>query len=244
MHKLTLVISLFLVFNFSSAQTTIVRKYEGTINGKYPIKLEINTDDNCIFGSVIYTKKNKTFQIIGHKDENGALSLSELLPDGKLTGSYILHESTNGLKGTWLVKTGDDWVVNLKKTDEKKLPTAIPKNVTGTYSYFAEGELGFSGTLQVLQKKGNKISVAFDCQKGGSLANTAVINETELVLKGNVAIYTNKSMGDCRIKITFDAKGANVQYLTTNSYNCGFGNGVSVVGHFVKNDNKVPVFTE
>jgi hypothetical protein len=244
MYKLKLIVIAIFLTHFTHAQNVIQRIYEGTINGKYPIKLEISMDANSVFGSVTYTKKSKTFQIVGHQNEDGSISLSELLPDGQVTGNYYLKESANGLTGSWLVKTGNDLVVNVKKITEKSLPKSIPKNVTGTYSYFSEGDMGASGTLQVQQSNSNKITIAFDCQGGGTAANMAVISKTQIVLKGNEAIYTNKSMGDCRIKITFNEKGVNVQYLTLTSYNCDFGNRASVVGHYAKSDSKVPQFID
>jgi hypothetical protein len=189
-------------------------------------------------------RKIKHFSLLVIRTKTALIALSELLPNGQLTGTYYLKESATGLTGNWLVKTGKDLAVTAKKLTEKSIPKAIPKNVTGTYSYFSEGEMGASGTLQVQQSNTNKITIAFDCQGGGTAANMAIISKTQIVLKGNEAIYTNKSMGDCRIKITFNEKGANVQYLTQTSYNCDFGNRASVVGHYVKNDSKVPQFIE
>ncbi len=244
MYKLKLLILSIFITHFINAQNTIQRTYEGNINGKYPIKLDISLDAKTAFGSVTYAKKNKTFQLVGHQNEDGSIALSELLPNGQLTGTYYLKESATGLTGSWLVKTGKDLTVTAKKLTEKSIPKAIPKNVTGTYSYFSEGEMGASGTLQVQQSSTNKITIAFDCQGGGTAANMAIISKTQIVLKGNEAIYTNKTMGDCRIKIIFNEKGANVQYLTLDSYNCDFGNRASVVGHYVKNDSKVPEFID
>lgn len=104
-------------------------------------------------------------------------------------------------------------------------------NPTGTYEY-DNGDDG-DGTVKVLKIGSDKIMVSLFVIGGPPSHNMGQFTK-ELKIKNGVANYKS---GDCGMKFTFNSKAVKV---TQSGFDCGFGNGVSANGYYLKTSSKIP----
>jgi len=224
-----------------SAQNLTKRTYEGALDGKIPIVLTLTQDGSSLFGTVVYKKKGIPITAVGSLTD-GNMFLRELMNDGRVTGLYSLEPQGKGWTGTWgdLKRKGKDYKVTLREIAETTVQKKKLPNLTGTYAY-AYPEDGGTGSISVLQTEPGKITIDVDAVRGGPSYNMAEIGKTNIPLKGNKAIYENNEYGKCKLQFTFGENVLEVDYLD-EAYECGFGNGASAAGSYVRTKASQPTF--
>ncbi len=234
-----LLISLFTA-NFCFAQTKLPHQtYEGLINNKIPVNLSLTFDANLIYGTLTYKRVGQPIKIIG-TIENDNVLLHEFADKADITGIYYGTKKGDEISGSWSSPSGKEMNFSIKKTEATQVEKPETKSVTGSYAY-SFGKDGGSGNMYVRQTDKDKIIVEIQAVKGLPSYNQAVIAKNTLKLVRNEAIYESKEFGKCLLKISFFEGGANIIYLD-GGYECGFGNGASVVGNYLKFDSKAPKF--
>jgi hypothetical protein len=104
-------------------------------------------------------------------------------------------------------------------------------NPTGTYEY-DNGDDG-DGIVKVKKISSDKIMVSIFVIGGPPSHNMGEFIK-ELKIKNGVASYKS---GDCGMKFTFNSKAVKV---VQSGFDCGFGNGVSANGYYLKTSSKTP----
>ncbi len=225
----------------SFAQTKVSQQsYDGFINNKIPINLSLTVDANLVYGTLIYKKVGQSIKVIGTLEQESIL-LHEFAAKAEITGIYYGTKKGDDIAGTWSSPNGKEMSFSIKKMASVALEKPEVKSVTGSYAYNF-GKDGGTGNLYVQQIK-DKIIVEIQAVKGPPSYNQAIIEKKSLKLVGNEAIYENNEFGKCKLKISFFDGGANIIYLN-EAYECGFGNAASVVGNYLKFDNKAPKFEQ
>lgn len=239
--KKTLVIIFFLGFHLGSfAQTKLLQEtYDGTINNRILITLSLTIDGNLAYGKLTYKKVGQPIKIIGTIDQENFL-LHEFGEKAEITGLFYGTKKGNEINGSWSSPNGKEMKFSVKKSANSAIDKPELKTVTGSYAY-SFGKDGATGSLYVQQVNKEKIVLEMQSIKGTPSYNQAIIEKTSLKLVKNEAIYENTEYGKCKLKISFCEDGANIIYLD-NAYDCGFGNGASVVGNYIKYENKAPKF--
>lgn len=229
-----------LISTFSFAQKLPQQVFTGKINNKITATLTITTDGNLVYGQVIY--KKEPIKIVGTIEQN-QIVLKELDSKGYVTGTYSGEKKGDKIEGVWYAPkpNAPEWKFSLSKTSETQIVKPVIKSLTGTYRFSFGKEEGAFGQVDVHQISKDKILIAMDANRGAPNYNMAIIDKTTLKITGNQAIYTNTEFGKCKLQISFFEGGLNIIYLE-EAYDCGFGNGASVVGEYLKIDSRVPTF--
>lgn len=68
-----------------------------------------------------------------------------------------------------------------------------------------------------------------------------MIEKTDLLLKGNKAIYETDEYGKCKLQFTFGENVLEVDYLD-EAYECGFGHSASAAGSYIRTNAGKPTF--
>ena len=113
--------------------------------------------------------------------------------------------------------------------------SSIELNPTGTYEY-DHGNKG-DGTIKVQRVSTSKIKVSLFVMGGPPSHNMGEFMD-ELTFSNGVAKYTSD---DCSIKFEFNTQGVKV---TQSGVDCGFGNGITANGYYVKKSSAVPNMDE
>lgn len=239
--KKILVIIVFLSFHLGSfAQTKLSQvTYDGTINSRIPINLSLTIDGNLAYGILTYKKVGQPIKIIGTIEQENFL-LHEFGEKAEITGLFYGTKKGDDISGSWSSPSGKEMKFSVKKSTNATNDKTEIKTVTGSYAY-SFGKDGATGSLYVQQVNKEKIIVEMQAVKGAPSYNEATIEKTSLKLVQNEAIYENTEYGKCKLKISFCEDGANIIYIG-DAYDCGFGNGASVVGNYIKYENKAPKF--
>jgi hypothetical protein len=229
-----------LITHLGFAQTKVSQQtYDGFINGKIPISLSLTFDANIVYGTLIYKKVGQPIKVIGTL-ENEDILLHEFATKADITGVYYGKKKSDEISGTWSSPNGKEMSFSLKKIITTLMNKPENKSVTGSYAY-SFGKDGGTGNLYVQQVGNDKIIVEIQTVNGPPSYNQAIVEKKSLKLVGTEAIYENNEFGKCKFKLSFFEDGANIIYLN-EAYDCGFGNGASVVGNYLKFDNKAPKF--
>ncbi len=243
MKKIFLVLLFLVGFqNILFAQANALRQsYEGFINNKIPINLELTFDGNLVYGTLTYKKVGQPIKVIGTLEQENVL-LHEFATKADITGVFYGIKKGHEINGSWSSPSGKEMSFNLKNTAVTPFDKPTNKSATGSYAY-SFGKDGATGNLYVQQIGKDKVIVEMQAVKGPPSYNQAIIEKTSLKLVNNEAFYENKEFGKCKLKISFFEGGANIIYLD-DAYDCGFGNAASVVGNYLKFDSKAPKFEQ
>lgn len=242
MKKILLAFLFLINFQTVFAQVNALKQsYEGFINNKIPINLELTFDANLVYGTLTYKKVGQPIKVIGTLEQENLL-LHEFTSKASITGVYYGIKKGHEINGSWSSPNGKEMPFNLKNTAVTPIEKPINKSATGSYAY-SFGKDGGTGNLYAQQVGKDKVIVEIQAVKGPPSYNQAIIEKTTLKLVGNEAFYENKEFGKCKMKISFFEGGANIIYLD-DAYECGFGNGASVVGNYLKFDSKAPKFEQ
>ncbi len=226
-------------FQLFGQKQLIQSKFEGTINGRFPIIMNLIFDDNLVEGTLIYKKVGLPIKIIGSIDNN-EFTLNEFDTNTQITGTFIAEITGRRLVGYWFSPDGKQMSFVAGQTEEAFAPTKKPFPLSGNYAYNLGKDSG-SGSLYVQQVSQDKIIIEMQAVGSSPSFNQATIEKTEISVKNNVAYYENKEYGNCKLKLSFTEGGASVIYMP-NGFDCGFGNAVSVVGNYLKFDTKNPKY--
>ncbi len=230
------------VLEMSFAQSKVSQQsLDGLINNKIPINLSLTFDGNLVYGILTYTKVGQPIKVIGSLEKDDFL-LHEFAAKADITGIYYGVKKGDEIKGSWSNPNGKEMSFSIRKIAAVAIEKPDVKSVTGSYAY-SFGKDGGTGNLYVQQVGKEKIIVEMQSVKGPPSYNQAIISKTSLKLVGNEAIYETKEFGKCKLKISFFDGGASIIYLD-EAYDCGFGNAASVVGNYLKFDNKAPKFEQ
>jgi hypothetical protein len=239
MKRIFLLVVLLLIGGFSFAQKKLSQHtYEGLIN-KFPISLSLTFDANLVYGTLVYKRVGQPIKVIGSL-EGDEFSLHEFGEKTEITGLYYGTKKGDEISGTWSSPNGKEMKFSVKKTASIEIEKLELRSVSGSYAY-SFGKDGGTGNMYVQQLAKDKIVLEIQAVKGPPSYNQAFIEKTSLKLVRNEAIYENNKFGKCLIKLSFFEGGANIIYLN-EAYDCGFGNGASVVGKYFKFDSKAPKF--
>lgn len=211
--------------------------WQGNLDGQYSVIMWYKEFDDVIVGSLFYTdnKKAKPIQLIGTKgNDSNTRRLLEMWPDGNITGVWDLKLHPVAAEGTWVApKTGKRFNASLMHIDTAVTIKAIDSvgDVSGEYKYryFEDGGWG----TMIAKQQGNLVVVSFDNITQAPANNLAILDNVTLPLNNNVAIYKSSEYGECAFRIRFFKGFAVVDYIN-DKYECGFGNGASVDGIYVK----------
>jgi hypothetical protein len=236
-------IPLLLLATFAKAQThtRTTRTFDGSVNDKYPVSLTLTTDDNLAYGTLVYKRSGIPIRVVGSL-QGGNLTLHEFDKGSGVTGVFSGQASARGYLGQWFAPkiNAKEMPFSLTQTSQQPAPSRTVGVLTGTYA-FNFGKESAAGELLVHQIGTDRVTIAFDANRGAPSFNLATIDKTTLKLRGNQAVYSTKEFGRCTIRLTFFEGGVSVVYVGED-YDCGFGNGASVSGNYVKTSSKVPVF--
>ena len=225
---------------FAQTKQTL-QTFEGQINGKIAITLALVLEDNLVYGTLRYKVVGEAIKVIGSVENNKVL-LHEFDSKGNVTGVYFGTKKGDVIAGSWTSPSGKEMSFSVKKTAIAPIDKVENKTITGTYAY-AFGKEGGSGNIYVRQIDATKAIVEMQAVKGGPSYNQATVEKTTLKLMNNQAVYENKEFGKCKLKMSFFEGGLSIIYLD-EAYECGFGNGASVSGNYLKIDGKAPKFDQ
>jgi hypothetical protein len=231
---------LVLLSNLVFAQTKPSQyNYDGLINNRILINLVLTYDGNLAYGTLIYKKVGQPIKVIGTIEQDNFL-LHEFGEKAEITGIFYGTKKGDDISGSWSSPNGKEMKFSIKRNTAGQIDKPELKTVTGSYAY-SFGKDGATGSLYVQQVSKEKIIVEMQAVKGAPSYNEATVEKSSLKLINNEAFYENKEYGNCKLKISFCEGGANIIYVG-DAYDCGFGNGASVVGNYIKYENKAPKF--
>lgn len=122
------VLFIFLGLSVFSQEITrsIYHHYEGTIDNKYPISMDIIVHGKEIKGSYFYNKVGEIISLLGTIDQNNSVEMNEFYAFHPYTGYFAGKISGDSFSGIWTDLTG-----------EKKLKFSLTEN----YNHSAQIEL-------------------------------------------------------------------------------------------------------
>ena len=212
--------------------------WTGQIGKNIPVTLSYYIKDNIINGELVYTgtKKPTPIKVLGMKSDN-TFMLYEFEKDGHITGTWFGNDVTKTIfEGSWFSPiTGKELKIHLDALDGGAFNDTIrdTKSVDGMYQYML-GKEGAMGNLDVSRLGSDSVIVSFSNVTDSPARNQAVMDSVHLVLKNNMAIYSDSSeIGACKFNIRFCNGYAVVDYID-GKYECGFGNNAYVKGVYLK----------
>lgn len=125
-------------------------QFEGTLGNNIPVILNFSVNgEYIVVGEIFYTKQKKSLPIliVGSVDDNGLYTLSEYMPDGKITGwlSFNIKEDDNEdpqlINGIWTnPKNSKSYAINVQTSNyhvdfTKFYDYATPEELDGEYMY-------------------------------------------------------------------------------------------------------------
>jgi hypothetical protein len=238
-----LILGLLFTVHFATAQTArpTIATYDGSINDKYPVSLTLTTNENLLYGTLIYKRSGLPIRVVG-TIEKGNLLLHEFYGKSTVTGIFNGQASAKGYLGSWFSPKANakELTFALTETSRNPAPIATTVDPTGTYAYTFEKD-GPSGQIYIKQLIGNQIAVAMDANRGAPSYNMATVAKITLKIRNNQAVYTSREFGKCTIKLHFFEGGVSIAYVG-DDYECGFGNAATVTGNYVKTSSQPPTF--
>lgn len=86
-------------------ETTEGKVYEGKIDNKYGIVMELSINDEYVTGSYYYTSKKSPITLSGSIDNGNIIRLEETVK-GKSTGQFVGSYTPDEISGTWISADG------------------------------------------------------------------------------------------------------------------------------------------
>ncbi|SHK32961.1 hypothetical protein [Hymenobacter psychrotolerans] len=131
---------------FSNVQR-LVGTYEGTLNGKYRIRLQLSGQDSALTGQYYYLSKGQLLQLRGQLHRNGLVLLRETVGadtvatgwfSGKLDAGPLLADQW--LRGEWYNRSGTTLMpFQLQRVDGSSKPTTAKARI-GSKTYLSSFE--------------------------------------------------------------------------------------------------------
>lgn len=196
----------------SAKQKTYQRKnicWTGTINGKIPILLHYQFDNEVIIGEIIYlnTKGKLPIKVVGTiQDWDKKYRLLEFDRTGNITGIIVGLPEKNEFKGIWTSpKTKKELNLNLSAKDTiifSKDYRPDFSNISGEY-YYQYGETGYNGYFRLTKMNNNKASFEILSVTSEPDRNIAQIDADTINLTKTEFSYKVPGNDECEFKVKF-----------------------------------------
>lgn len=240
---LMLLACLVIPLHAQTAKITERIAYEGTLDGKTPVRVafEVNSD-GCAAGDIYYPKAKHPAPIllVGHKNGQGYF-LTEYLPDGTETGQVFLTIKKGKMTGTWNKRYDDKELTftNMRKIvfpskSGGKLTPESPDKIGKEYQYsfhnsYTGEDLGGSATFRGAGK--NRIHFSI-CNVPNNIAEGESSKGRPAVLRGNTFTY---DMPDChyKFKAYFFKEFLIIENISYEDAGC-FGFNATFAGTYIK----------
>ena len=85
--------------------TASTERFEGKINNKYGIVMQLRILGSEVSGTYHYTSRNSPINLSGYLDNDGTIRLEEKT-DGKITGQFAGTYNSSEISGTWISADG------------------------------------------------------------------------------------------------------------------------------------------
>ncbi len=211
----------------------------GQLNGKVPVFLHYSEQNNDIIaGEITYlnTKDKLPIRVFGSKDQDGNLRLLEFESSGNISGIITGKPDGKVFKGEWFSpKTRKVLTLALQAKDTVVASLhmeADMNKVAGRY-YYAYGEEGPEGSVEIAKAGNGKISFSVSAVTGAPARNIADVEEDTVALSGSNFTYVVPESDNCGFKVQFYKDCIKIDY--TNGYCDGqFGHNATVEGIFIK----------
>jgi len=213
--------------------------WTGTLNGKTPVFIHYQLDNNLIIGEITYlnTKDKLPIRLLGTIEDDKSYRLLEFDNTGNITGIIKGKPTQKSFNGLWVSpKTKKELAMTLSKKDTLIVSPNIKPDKTrifGNYHY-QYGEYGYVGDFDI-NKVGNN-SIAFDIGSVTSIErgiHTAEVEKDTITMTGNSFVYKIPDTDSCEFKVTFYKDFVYINY-TKGYCESQFGLNATIDGIFIK----------
>jgi hypothetical protein len=211
----------------------------GNLNGKIPIFIHYQVNDNLIIGEITYlnTKNKIPIRLLGTIEEDKNYRLLEFDNIGNITGVIIGKPIEKIFKGNWISpKTKKELVMALSLKDTLIASQDIKPDkskIFGNYHY-QYGERGYNGDFDVNKVGNNKIDFHIlsltNAERG---PNIAEVEKDTIAMTDNSFVYKIPDSDNCEFKVTFYNGFVYINY-TKGYCDSQFGLGATIDGIYVK----------
>ena len=213
--------------------------WTGNLNGKTPIFIHYQFDNNLIIGEIIYlnTKAKLPITLLGTIEENKSYRLLEFDKAGNITGIIEGKPTEKNFTGTWVSpKTKKELTITLSPKDTLiGSPNVKPdeSQIFGNYHY-QYGENGYNGDFDINKIGNNKIDFSIlsltNVERG---PNIAEVEKDTITMTGDNFIYKIPDSDNCEFKVTFYRSFVYINY-TRGYCESQFGLNATIDGIYVK----------
>lgn len=211
-------------------EQAFLKDYEGTINGKLPVKMHlVNWGGGNLSGNYLYKKVGKKIDIYGEFTSDNAFNIKEYVGD-KHTGTFEgAFEGRDKIKGTWSDPKG------IKKFPfEVNLIKSVADN-SGWAGNWYLNDIWDSGTLLIGNVRKDSLDFAISVFRAGHIGEV----EGTAARKGNQSSFSQRindidDAGKCAINFTLKGSAIEIEQVSSG-WDCGFGMRAHASGKF---DNK------
>lgn len=213
--------------------------WKGTINGKIPVFIHYQVDNNVLVGEITYlnTKKKQPIRLLGTIDKTNRYWLYEFDSTGNVTGAMDGIPNLNEFNGAWSSPTTrKKFVMNLSKMDtiiESVSMKANPDEIFGAYHY-QFGEKGYNGHMEFTRIGANKASFHIlsltNVERG---PNIAEVDQDTITFKGDSFIYKIPESDNCTFGVKFYKDFAYISYTKGDCFG-QFGVNATIEGVYLK----------
>ena len=217
-------------------QSTI--SLEGTISN-IPAAIELTVDSDFCFGTITYRRSGKPIVLAGdlrhNIDIDEMVHLKELdpngIPTGFLQGTFIGNE----FNGVWKSPTSDKKLpFTFTVMNVAPISKIVVKDPTGSYYIdYRPDRSGSEYSLEITKIDNSHIALGFIGVSDSPEYNIGQLYDT-ISGEGNRFTYSGKKSNmNCAFSVYLTNDLAIVRTID-NRYDCGFGNGVFIIGCYRK----------
>ncbi|MGE8553149.1 MAG: hypothetical protein ACN6OB_04305 [Chryseobacterium jejuense] len=212
--------------------------WKGFVNGKTPVFIHYQIDDNVIVGEITYlnTKNKLPITLLGTVEDDNNYRILEFEKSGNITGVITGKPSEGAFTGSWFSpKTRKELALNLVKKDTALASKEIETNVEdlfGRYRY-QYSEAGYQGDLEIKRLPGSKAVFGITSVTGEPARNLAQVDDDTIDLKTTHFTYKLDDTDECEFKVKFYKGFAVVQY-TKGVCSGQFGMNATIEGIYLK----------
>ncbi len=213
--------------------------WTGTLNGKTPIFIHYQFDNEVIIGEIIYLNtKNKTpIKLIGTIESwDKKFRLLEFDKTGNITGIITGLPEKDKFNGSWFSpKTRKELTLNLSTKDTVIVSKNYQPKLSEIYGdyHYQYSEAGSQGDFNLTRINNEKVSFNIFSVTSEPARNIAEIETDTIKLTKTEFIYKVGETEDCEFKVKFYKDFAFINY--TKGYCIGqFGHNATIEGIYFK----------
>ncbi|MDN3693830.1 hypothetical protein QWZ06_16790 [Chryseobacterium tructae] len=212
--------------------------WKGLLNGKTPVFMHYQIDDNIIVGEITYlnTKNKLPITLLGTIESDNSYRILEFEKSGNITGVITGKPTGGDFKGSWFSpKTRKELVLNLTKKDTAIASRGIETKVEDLFGHYhyQYSEAGYQGDLVIKKQPNSKAVFGITSVTGEPGRNLAQIDDDTINLKTTNFTYKLADTDDCEFKVKFYKGFAVVQY-TQGVCSGQFGMNATIHGIYLK----------